>query len=1596
MRKKFRTLLFENLDSRRLLAVDAAGNGILAQYYNDSDLQSLFVSRLENGLNIDWANGVPSAGMNVDQFSARFSGEVEARFTELHTFTLSAQGGARLWINGILLMDRWSDASFANATATVNMIAGRRYDIQLEFRETGGTASIDLRWSSGSLALQGIPIGNLYASERGSIQRRIWNSVPGNSISSLTGLATYPNGPTTTVAVTNLDLISSGVNQSGELIIGQLHPPATGRYRFYVAADDTAELWLSHSSDPSGKQRIASVTRPTGVQQWAASPSQQSDWMSLVAGQSYSIEVIHKQDSGAAHLSVGWLRPGAETIEAIDGQYLSSPLPKIRVFTKRQSAAEGDAIPIEFVVQRTDGPLTNSLTVKYSVSGTATPGVDYTTLAGTVTIPAGASQASVLVSPLSDLVFERAETVNLTVVDSLGYEVGFPSERQVIGTIQNLSPALNGGNLISPTGSLSNYQRFGGTFAQVSPASPFSSIIQATITSVPANVYDAQLKFAYTAAIKKGDLLWSEFYVRSLTGEGKITAVSERNASPYEKSIERGINVGANWIRVQLPFVSVDAYAPGVATFGFFLGFQLQTLQFADIIVRNYGPARDLTPTTLGLNNIGGTWGNATTVAIAGQTFTSATQITTVTTPPNNETYRLQFGGYNSVPVPSGTSIYFEFYARAISGSTPRVTAVLQRRDNFATLSSQTINLGTAWQKYGIRAVISTDFDVNGLQAMLNVGFAPQTVQFADLKWTNMTALYDIKDLPSLSPAANYLGRNADDPWRLDAEQRVDQVRQSTLTVNVVDANGKPIDGALVSLQQTKHSFLFGSAVDGNGPGGLLSSTGGPDALKYQSEIKRLFNAATIENSLKWPFFEPNRQRGIDAANWVVQNGLWLRGHNIVWPSRSNMPSSVWTNYDSIKNAQGTAAAADYLRQTIHARVQDAISTFSSLASEWDIVNEPYVNNEVMTILGNEIVVDWFKQARQVDPDIQRVLNEYDIFARNGNNTAHRANFDAWLTLLKSNNAIERIGEQSHYNDSNLTDIAVLGQLIQSYQSQFALPIAITEFDVESLDLQLQADYLRDYMTMVFSQSAVDEFIHWGFWSKSHWRPNSALYNDDFSIRPNGQVYEDLVFGKWWSDIQGTSRSGAFVADIFEGNYKIVVSIAGQSITRDLLNINVDGSITVQIPIVQNSSPVMTPASFNIAENPNVGNVIGMVSASDADAGQALTYSIVGGNTNNAFAIDSVTGQVTVANAGPVDYETNSLFYLMVRVSDNGVTPMIDQIIVPIAVSNVDDAVITNGNFYHKGSSFAASGTNVTAALDPGKVLAKAGPAPVLLSFANLINTTRGINGVTMEVVGIGNTSLTASDFVFRMSPTGLFNESNNPPSSWSTAPSPSAINVSTLSGNVARIVLEWTDNEIANRWLQVQVLANSRTGLPAPAVYYLGHLQGEVNGTVTGGAFFVTTQDQSAVLPLGTATVGNVRDLDKNSFVTTQDLTAVRNSITAGRTLRVITIPADGSSAEGMNATAQTLSNSLLAPALTAEASRIPTWNRANPEVYLRLIDELILELSSFKSSDLRVSVDTSTAKGNWVPVDTWNRSLPTQQSDDSSSSREAGSTEK
>ncbi len=118
-------------------------------------------------------------------------------------------------------------------------------------------------------------------------------------------------------------------------------------------------------------------------------------------------------------------------------------------------------------------------------------------------------------------------------------------------------------------------------------------------------------------------------------------------------------------------------------------------------------------------------------------------------------------------------------------------------------------------------------------------------------------------------------------------------------------------------------------------------------------------------------------------------------------------------------------------------------------------------------------------------------------------------------------------------------------------------------------------------------------------------------------------------------------------------------------------NLTNQADITVDLLDV-NDAPLIVNQDFAIDENTDLGQEVGVVAASDEDSGQSLSFSIISGNTDAAFQI-SPTGIITVANASALDFETTSVFSLIVEVEDNGIGNLTDQATVTIQLNDVNE-----------------------------------------------------------------------------------------------------------------------------------------------------------------------------------------------------------------------------------------------------------------------------------------------------------------------------------
>jgi hypothetical protein len=87
---------------------------------------------------------------------------VEALYSEPYTFLCNTDDGFRIWLDDVLIIDSWIDQSATmHSSSAINLVAGQRYGVRVEYYENGGGAVAQLFWESPSTPTQIIPAGAL-------------------------------------------------------------------------------------------------------------------------------------------------------------------------------------------------------------------------------------------------------------------------------------------------------------------------------------------------------------------------------------------------------------------------------------------------------------------------------------------------------------------------------------------------------------------------------------------------------------------------------------------------------------------------------------------------------------------------------------------------------------------------------------------------------------------------------------------------------------------------------------------------------------------------------------------------------------------------------------------------------------------------------------------------------------------------------------------------------------------------------------------------------------------------------------------------------------------------------------------------------------------------------------------------------------------------------------------------------------------------------------------------------------------------------------------------------------------------------------------
>lgn len=502
--------------------------------------------------------------------------------------------------------------------------------------------------------------------------------------------------------------------------------------------------------------------------------------------------------------------------------------------------------------------------------------------------------------------------------------------------------------------------------------------------------------------------------------------------------------------------------------------------------------------------------------------------------------------------IEAGDVLHLRFWGRSVRGSRHARVGVIvgpTGETSEPLLRDRSVWLNEWWWRFDAAFRAKRAIKADKAAVTLQTGYRKQKLQIGGLALRNYGPEgVKVSDLPGRD--LTYPGRSQDAPWREAARRRIQKHRKSKLTVRVVDENGKPVDGAHVNAAMQRHAFGFGAAVKpelldpDRDSSADISEARQRDLTRYRRIIERHFNKVVFEHGFRWhQWFRPRRAGRLDehkamldaAMQWCKSRNIAIRGHYLAWGTMNR----------SYKFPDDYESHPDRLWPDLKAHIERKLAFTDGRIPEWDAVNHPvgWGPKTFADITGGP---DIYAKTIKLGAS----LTDAEMWINEGGVVAGDSRLKAYLQLLEQ--LIDRdarpygVGFMCHFSPDEL----ISPKQVYSVFDRFAKPgvkLQITELDVDTRGAeQVQADYYRDVLTIAFSHPAMEGVVMWGFWAGNHWQPQTALWRGDWSIKPAGEAWRELVLNRWWTEASGkTGADGTYATDGFHGSYAITVRHEG-------------------------------------------------------------------------------------------------------------------------------------------------------------------------------------------------------------------------------------------------------------------------------------------------------------------------------------------------------------------------------------------------------------------------------------------------------------------
>lgn len=382
--------------------------------------------------------------------------------------------------------------------------------------------------------------------------------------------------------------------------------------------------------------------------------------------------------------------------------------------------------------------------------------------------------------------------------------------------------------------------------------------------------------------------------------------------------------------------------------------------------------------------------------------------------------------------------------------------------------------------------------------------------------------------------------------------------RKVTSSITLLDAAGVPLANHAVTIAQTQHKFLFGTAAFDTVPlaSGEYSGNDLELAQIRADKLTGLFNAATLP--FYWGQFEPvhgqPRTEALRrAAQWCVDHNLKVKGHPLTWHTLCADWLLPLSNAEILKEQK--------------ARIRREVSGFKGLIDMWDVINEAVImpvfdkyDNGITRIckeMGRiPLIRTVFETARAENPEATLLINDFDMS-------------DAYDILvegcLEAGIKFDAIGLQSHMHQGYWGVEKTL-KILERF-SRFNLPLHFTETTLvsghlmppEIVDLndyqvkdwpttpegeERQAREAITHYETLFAHPLVQSITWWDMVDGNWLNAPGGLVRRDGTAKPAYDELKKRIKGEWWlSPVElVTDASGKVTITGFPGDYEVSVN----------------------------------------------------------------------------------------------------------------------------------------------------------------------------------------------------------------------------------------------------------------------------------------------------------------------------------------------------------------------------------------------------------------------------------------------------------------------